>query len=389
MEKFYNDCVALIRAALTDKPASICAEFDWEQATELARKHNIAAVLFYGATKSGISQESPALQKLYQMTMHSTIASMQQMYEIERLQQTFEDAGIDYMPMKGTILKPMYPTPEMRTMGDADILIRMEQYPQIQALMEQLEYVFRGETDHELVWMHPSLFLELHKRIMTTYNKDFYRYFGTGWDIARPVPNTHRFEMSPEDFYLYIFVHFTKHYRISGIGINHLLDLWVYANGVSLDWAYIQVELEKLHLGKFHSHVRDTLQAWFADGEETVETQLITNVIFQSGQYGTKEMTMVNRALQNGTDSAAKIKRQQWKQTIFLPLDQMQAKYAVLKKAPVLLPVMWCVRCVDVLLHHQARYKRFLGQIHRIDDKHISENARALHAVGLEFDQSE
>lgn len=38
----------------------------------------------------------------------------------------FDAGGIDYMPLKGSILKDLYPRHEMRMMGDADILIRME-----------------------------------------------------------------------------------------------------------------------------------------------------------------------------------------------------------------------------------------------------------------------
>ena len=35
-------------------------------------------------------------------------------------------------------------------------------------------------------------------------------------------------EMSAEDEMIYIFTHYAKHYRAAGVGIKHILDLWVY-----------------------------------------------------------------------------------------------------------------------------------------------------------------
>ena len=55
-----------------------------------------------------------------------------------------------------------------------DILIRPEQYDRIVPILEQLNFREKNETDHELVWIHDDLYLELHKRLIPSYNKDFY-----------------------------------------------------------------------------------------------------------------------------------------------------------------------------------------------------------------------
>ena len=39
-----------------------------------------------------------------------------------------EENGIDYLPLKGYNLKKLYPKPELRTMGDADVLIRLADF---------------------------------------------------------------------------------------------------------------------------------------------------------------------------------------------------------------------------------------------------------------------
>lgn len=390
MDRFQKEYIGLIQAAFTDRTIALSDEFDWKRAVSTAKKHNIAAILFYGALNCNVPQETEYMQELYQLTLQSLMVSLNQTCEIEKVEATFENEHIDYMPLKGAILKAIYPKPEMRTMGDADILIKLEQYPQIEEAMSGLDFEFQYESNHEFVWSKPSLFLELHKSITPSYDTDFYRYFGTGWKIATQVSERSRYEMSAEDFYIYIFVHFTKHYRMSGIGIKHLLDLWVYANGrTDLDWNYVENELEKMNLHAFYLNVVKTIDVWFNGAKETEITDLITNMIFSSGQYGTADMGMINFALQNGKDSAWKIKFDKWFKVIFLPYQDMQEKYQILKRIPFLLPIMWIVRCVDVVIRKKEQLEQYRNKMNQVDTKKVNESKRALDAVGLHFDCEE
>lgn len=386
MDNFQKEFIGLIQSAFTCRASALSSDFDWVKAVDTAKKHNIAPIVFYGALNCGIPRETEHMQELHRLTLQSLMVSTRQTYEIEQIANAFEQDSIDYMPLKGVVLKPLYPQPEMRTMGDADILIKLDQYPEIEKIMARLGFSFQQETNHELIWEKPSLFLELHKSIMTTYNKDFYRYFGNGWKLANKIPDRCRYEMSAEDFYIYIFVHLTKHYRISGIGIKHLLDLWVYIQAKpDLDWGYITKELSEMNLAKFHQNVVDTIGVWFDDGEETEVTDLITNVLFNSGQYGSAEMSMVNRALQKGESSALKIKLKIAFASTFLPYKAMKEKYKILKKAPFLLPVMWAVRFFDVVFCQSERFKKYVKRMSRVSAKQLDENKRALYAVGLDF----
>lgn len=387
MEKFKKEFISIIQAAFSEKAESISSDFDWEKAIDVAKKHNIVPIVYYGAIACGISNDEKFMEELNHLTLKSVLVSVRQTYEIEQIEKVFEAEKIEYMPLKGTILKDIYPKPEMRTMGDADVLIKLEQYPKIESIMKELQFSFKYESDHELIWDKPALFLELHKSIMTTYNEDFYRYFGTGWGIAKSVPNSSRYEMTAEDFYIYAFVHFTKHYRITGIGIKHLIDLWVYSNARSeLDWEYVEKELKKMKLFKFHNNVRNTIDVWFNGAAETDATELITNVIFNSGQYGSAETAIINRALQKGEKSTFKLKFERVFQSVFLPFEVMKEKYAILCYVPLLLPFMWIVRCFQILFYQNKRLRRFFNTINKIDSTKLDENKQALYIVGLDFE---
>lgn len=389
MEKFQREFIKILKAGLSGKKEDISSDFDFTKAVQIAKQHNITPILYYGASNCDIPQEKEYMQELRQLTLRNILVSERQTYEIAQIVKAFEAENIEYMLLKGTIFKSEYPKPEMRTMGDADILIKLEQYSKIQDVMERLQYTFKYESDHELVWTKPSLFLELHKSIMTTYNKDFYSYFGSGWKIAKNMPNSSGYKMSEEDFYIFTFVHFTKHYRISGIGITHLIDMWVYSNAhPEINWAYVEKELEKMQLSEFHTNIKKTIAVWFENAEETDITDLITNVIFNSGRYGTAEMAIINRALQSGNNSAAKIKVSRFFGNVFPSYTVMAKKYVVLNKVPILLPFMWVVRFFEIIIHRKTHVKKFINETTRIENANIKENEQALHLVGLDFNSN-
>lgn len=390
MELFQKIFIDILHAAFFDRSIAIPSNFEWEKAVDLAKKHNIASILFYGSLNCNVPLNSEHMQNLHRLTLHSLTTSIRQAHEISQIEQAFERNCIEYMPLKGIVLKSVYPKPEMRTMGDADILIKLDQYPKIEKIMSELGFTFQQETNHELIWTKPSLFLELHKSIMTSYNKDLYSYWGDGWKFAKQGFKHCKYEMSEEDFYLFLFIHFTKHYRISGIGIKHLLDLWVYINAhPDLNWKYITNELKALNLLQFHKNISHTIDVWFKGKKENDITNLITNVIFSSGQYGSKETAIINRALQNGKKSALKIKLDSIFKSIFLPYHVMTEKYSLLKKLSFLLPIMWLIRCFDVFFHQNNRLKKYMQRIAHVSSSQITESTKMLHAVGLNFDSKE
>lgn len=390
MDNFQKDFIRIIQSAFTKTQYVPSPDFDWDKATEVARKHNVVAIFYYGAVNCGISSECVQMQELFTWTCRSLAVSHRQIYEIEKIIDMFECEGIEYMPLKGAVLKKVYPRPEMRTMGDADILIKLDQYDKIKAIMRRLGFVFQYESDHELVWKKPTLFLELHKSIMTTYNRDFYSYFGSGWKVANRAPGTNGYEMSPEDFYIYLFVHFTKHYRISGIGIKHLLDLWVYAEANSgLNREYIQSELTKMHLNEFYKNMMDTIDAWFYSGQESDIVNVITNVLFNSGQYGSADMAIVNRAIRDNKGSAWRKKLTIIIRSMFLPYHEMKERYSVLERISIMLPVMWVVRWIDVLFFRQNVLKQFVASLKLINSRNLDEHTKVLHFVGLDFNHDE
>lgn len=384
-------CLSLLNSALTGQPTVLDEEVDWSQLYKLAKRHHIVNLLSEGLFRANISTDDERLEPFYCSSCNELMRSERQMKELAKLFAMFEKNGIDYIPLKGTVLKSLYPSPEMRTMGDADILIRFEQYEQIRPLMLELGFVSVEENEHDLVWEKKNaLYLELHKRLIPTYVVD-YTAIGSGWETATRVSeDTHRYAMRAEDEYLFLFVHLAKHYRHGGVGIKQMTDLFVYQQAHSdLDKQYIADKLKEMSLYEFYGNITETLATWFDNAPTTPKTDFITEIIFKSGAFGTVEQTVLSGAVKNAKKnegvSYSRIRFNSFLNALFLPYKDMCEKYAFLKKMPILLPAMWVYRWIVSLVWKRRNITQAIKNVQELTPDHIETHRQSLQYVGLDF----
>lgn len=392
-DSFKVGIIALVKSAITGKKENLPPDFDIIDVVAIARKHQIIPIIYYGALNCGIDSELPTMQEMFNVLCQNIFMSQRQMKAINRITGLFEENAIDYMQLKGTLLKSIYPKGEMRSMSDADILIRMEQYEKIKPILTELGYIEKSESDHELIWTKPELLLELHKRLIPSYNKDYYAYYGDGWQLGKPSDeNKYRYVMTAEDQMIYLFTHFAKHYRDGGIGIKHLVDLYVYRNAnQDLDEKYIKEELEKLCLYEFYLNVLKTIDVWFNNAKPTVHTSLITEIVVNSGAYGTLKNKNIAQAVRY-LDSDKSYKTAKFKRFFimtFPTLQTMKLKNSYLEKAPFLLPIAWIIRLCRITFTKRDQAREFYNNLQVVTEEEFSDYEKALHFVGLDFNFKE
>ncbi len=390
MNTLQKTVITLVKSAILGEKLSLSEECDLEQILKIANKHQISTIIYYGAVNCGVDSKNAEMAALFTKTCENLAVSNQQDYHIKSLFKKFDIEKIEYMPLKGSLLRKLYPKGEMRIMGDADILIKTEQYDRIRPIMEALGYTEKLESDHELVWYKKGMLIELHKRLIPSYNKDYYAYFGDGWQLSQKT-DTSRYEMTNDDNMIYLFTHFAKHYRDAGIGIRHIVDLWVYRNKYKdLNEEYIKEELKKLKLYDFYLNIIKTINAWFCGGECDEIIDFITEVIFSSGVYGRKENHDLSATLKVSKGSSKKVARfiKLWKE-IFLPLNLMKKQYPILEKAAILLPFMWIARIFRTIFFRGEKIKNKSEVLKNTSAEKIENYENSLQFVGLDFNFKE
>ena len=377
----------LLRSAITGEKLPLPEGFDLAEAMGAVDAHHIHTLVFEGAARCGLDKKSESMQRLFQIYLRNLAKSEGQLRQLKRIFTAFDEAGIEYMPLKGSRMKYRYPKPELRAMGDADILIRREQYEQITPIMEGLGFRFSHESDHELIWLHPQLMVELHKWVIPSYNEDFYAYFGDGWRLATVKDGT-RYAMKPEDERIYFLTHFAKHFRDGGIGCRHVVVLWVFLrNNPGLVEAYISGELEKLRLGEFDRNIRAMIGAWFGEDAGDDRTELMTDYIFASGSWGDEDSKLLSREVKRSKHALPGMEGKAvslWQQ-LFLKREYMERDYPVLKKYPWLLPAMWAYPPVKRLIIDGHKLDLHKKNLEVISKESVRSREQMLRFVGLDY----
>ena len=387
MKQSHIGILTLLKSAIIQQKIALPEGFQLQDADDHINRHHIASLIYEGALLCNIPQNDIRLLQLFQKYCKALQVSERQLRELERIYNAFEENGIDYMPLKGCKMKALYPKPELRNMGDADILIRTEQYDKIRSVMQSLQFTEGKETVHELVWKSDALYLELHKHLIPSYNRDFYGYFGEGWARAKLLRGT-QYTMTPEDEFIFLFTHFAKHYRDGGIGCRHVVDLWVYLRShPELDLDYIQTELKKLQLLDFYRNIRRLISTWFEDQESDSRTDFLTEFIFASGSFGQIENRVLSRAVRDANHSVLGFSGKLlylW-QTAFPGIKILREKYTILKKHPYMLPLVWLIRPFYKVLFEWRSLRQQQRNLAAFDEDGMENHQKMLHYVGLDY----
>lgn len=382
-----RDILNIVKSGITGKKLPVSSGFSAQNSLDLVYKHKITNIFYNGLVNCGLQVSNEVKDFCLKSLFYELSADTMQQNIINEITSIFNENEIDHMLLKGSVIKKLYIKPEMRRMGDIDILIRQKQYGTIKRVLLANGYAEQTETDHEYKWTKAGVLVELHKRLVATEHEDLYSYYGD-WFEKAVIDDKHSYKMTDEDFLIFLFVHFTKHYRKTGIGIMHMCDLYVFLTSKTLDNSYINTELNKLGLLKFYENIKLTIDVWFKDLAPTEMTDHITSVIFASGVYGTYKNEILSQALKSNTKHKNALfgKTSRILNVLFPPYSSLKNKYNSLKKFPFLLPVFWVIRGFDLLLHGRNNIKIRIDDFKYADNENVDNYLKQLEYVGLNFE---
>lgn len=376
----------IVKSCICNKPCIIDSTFDLKKVLSIATAHNTINMLYYGLKNS--ETQSAEADSIFALVYQNILIDEAQKREIAKISDAFQKNGIDYALLKGSRLKYLYPSTDMRSMGDADILIKTEQYGKIREIMLALGYCEKGEGAHDFAWICDNLYVELHKSLFGEY-RDVYpevdEHYKNSWSLMHPTGNGSEYTFSPEDEFIYLFAHFTKHYKLSGIGIRHLTDLWVFHRAnPDIDMQYVKEHLRQMNLLDFFENVWNTALCWFDCKEFDEMSEYISNEILSGGSFGTLENQVLSDFIakeETGAGFSLKFKRNL--KYIFLPYKAMAVKYPILNKIPIALPITWVLRLIDIAVNKRQTLSKYIEEEKFISGDKIAKRKKSLKYVGL------
>lgn len=384
----FTNIIKLLKSIVTDVRYDDIVIDDFEQLYEISKKHNIVCIIYESLYRNNIEIPEDINNRFLHTAISEIKYSEEQLLFVEQLQEKFNELGIKHMLIKGLVIKHLYPKPEFRKMSDLDILIDYSQCNDITKAMLALKCSEKTLTNHEWIWLSPkNVYIELHQKMIPSYVDEFYAYYKNEWDFCK-IKNNYEYVMSKEDFYIYIFTHYAKHYKNGGIGIVHVLDIWILKSQWSdMDFNYINNQLKKLELEEFYYNTMKLISAWFEDGDNTEITDIMTKFILTSGAYGTFLNAQLSQAAKQTENlgNAKKARQALYFQRLFLSYDRMCRLYPFLKKNKLLLPFCQIHRLVKALLFRKQELLDIKKILDSTNDEQIIKYKTNLEKVGLKY----
>ena len=362
-------------------------EIDWERLLALAEQHEVRGIIYHQCKAFIPAQYRARLAQLYAMELHSY---QNRCRLFDALSTALRDAGIPFFTVKGLDVARLYPFPALRTMGDCDIVVREQDKKCTHEVFLALGYNNRLKEDMEWTYFKNGLEFELHHSLLYDERgntKESVSFCKSVW--AHVTEEKERFVLDWSFHYIFLLLHLHKHLIHMGVGIRQFMDLYVVARGVSLDWIWIDSELEKMGLLDFSRRCSEMTESWFGSREQTERDRHCLKQVLLNGAFGLHdEANRENRR----ADEMLHAKGPHWLTRLRILLGSMfpayknmryVSAYSGLNGHPWLLPAFWVYRWYRAVRYRMIDNGRRMVDNALVSDREIEERQRELSYWGL------
>lgn len=345
--------ISILKDYLLEADSALPGSIDWHRIKKYADHHQVSAI-FYKQTKQKIFQKDYAFQ-LYRYA------------NFKQAMKDFKEAlkPYDFVMVKGTVVAELYPVPELRSMGDADVLIHTKDLENVHQSLSDANFTLqKGSPLGEWLYSKNGYLFEIHDTLVHRYEgkENLVEYFSHVWDYVEDGRLSWSFHL------IYLLEHLRQHFVGHGVGFRQFMDVALVCKKCDIDWKFVAEELKKIELYDFAATVFVFIERWFGIGVpfETAEISeefyvRATCKIFEDGIFGfdneeNRETEVSFRMHYKGLDY--KTAKKQYLIRKFFPKYEAMCKLpycSYIKKNVLLLPVAWIHRIVYRAFNRQSR----------------------------------
>lgn len=269
-------------------------------------------------------------------------------YEIEKVLSAFDKHKIKNVPLKGYFIKSEYPRSDYRSISDFDILFDRNQLDLVKEVFSKLGYEFLHNDDNQYHFQKkPYMYIEMHATLVHEWESYYYYLVDIINKSLKRDGYNYSYELSLEDHYLYMLIHNSNHFRMGGLSIRMLLDIYLYYSNHKdeFDFDYLNEKLTLFKLGTFEKRIREIAFNWFSLDKQKITFDNLEIFILLSAILGRVDAgvmissyKMIKSAEKEGK---SKSKFSYLLKSLFPGKNSMSVNYPLVDKLPFLLPAFW------------------------------------------------
>ena len=321
---------------------------------KLSKSHDLAHLVADALDKIGLLPKGTEAQKRFLQERNLAIYRYEQLrYELEEVCRVLEEEKIEHIPLKGSVIRALYPEPWMRTSCDIDILVRENDLDRaVDILSQKLQYTSEGKDSHDIsLFSESGVHLELHfKLVDVRVTRRGENVLLKIWEHTESAEGcTYQKKLTDEMFYFFHIAHMAKHFHAGGCGVRPFMDLWILNHKTEYDAKKRQELLKEGQVAAFADGAKRLSEVWFDTGVHDELTKELEDYVLRGGVYGNMKNAVVIQQAQKGGRFKTLLSR------IFVPYDVLLIRYPSLAKHKWLMPIYQVRRWGRLLLKGKAK----------------------------------
>ena len=374
--------IALLRAVLSGEPFTQPLDVaDFKAVYKLAAKHDLRHLVYYAAEQgSALPIPADEAEQAFMEQAAAAVLTAQYRYvkleaELEHIGEVFEREGIPYIPLKGAVMRVLYPEPWMRTSCDIDVLIHEEDLDRAANALVAEGFTTDGVRNyHDMSLYCDGVHLELHHNVLERIPA-MDAVLATVWEHTNSKGCYHL--ETPAFFLFHHLAHMAYHFLGGGCGIRTVMDLWLLLQSGGCSAKEVLALCEKGGILTFAEQMCALAAVWFGDGEHTEITRKAERFILYGGAYGSREQGSAATAARYSTATAV------WRK-IWMPYIDLKQVYPQVEGKPYLVPYYQAHRVVTRLKQGRgAKAVERLRAVSEQSDETVAETRELLSDLGL------
>ena len=370
-----NTFFPIIRAGLritTDE--TISEPIDYPLLSDAAGKQALLPIVREGLFAMRLQDEGAKL--IQEKSLKDVYQFAYRDYALNSIKNCFEKNEIEYVLLKGSVLRELYPDQWMRTSCDIDVLVREENLDAaVSALQKETEFKYLNKLYHDVSMSGPNVHLELHFNIKEDMD-NIDKLLANAWDYTARKADSYQCDFTPEFQIFHVIAHMAYHFVHGGLGVRPYLDLWLLRNRTKYEENEVREMCGTCGILKFYEKCCNLSDVWLENKEHTAVSRALEEYSFEGGVFGSrKNAAMAIMRKDKGV--------QYYFKRMLIKREALEVLYPKLKEYPGLLPYYQVRRWFDAIIHKRDRVKEEIRIVRHSNEKEIESLQDLFDCVGL------
>lgn len=379
MNKEQQYLITLCRAYLYNEKITLRDDIDYEKLYVIAKSHNLIGICFCVIKNSADKEIVNAdLYKKFEDIFYETIFRFDEQTKIiNEIASLLSDSDIDYVFFKGSEIRSYFPIPQVRAMGDIDILIPQDKRDIVKNLLSKNGYKIKNSNGPVYDYVKNNTLIEVHTKIVSGKigNSNAEKFFENAFEH---IAENDKHRLDENYNFAYLITHIAHHFWFYGAGIKMILDLAVTQNKYNIDFDIVLAYMREIGLYDFSKTIITVCCKWFGIGKDFgCDTENTEKFLVSFGAFGNmnrnKAAVVERKELEEGKKSSH----------IKTVLSLLFPSYNKIKNIPYisfiegrpyLLPLAWIYRIFYNLIKRQRLVSDVAANIGKKETSDQAEN---------------